>query len=353
MILVSPLSATATVQYEEDTLKKYTWAAFPIVFYQPETNWAFGLVGAINFRWKNQEESMKPSQIQMLFGYTLEKQIIAYLPFSLYSNRENWWVKGEMGYYRYFYRFYDLGNQTLNEQRENYRADFPEFRLSVYRLLGGNFYLGVGLGFDQMKISDLDSEGVLIDENITGYTGGQVFRWGINVVYDSRDYIFYPSEGIYLNASIDHSNTNLWSDYTFSKFKLEGVKYNQLNSHIIWVNGVFFEGSTSQTPFYEMALLGGPKWMRGYYEGRFRDLYSLGYQSEVRFKVYKRFGMVAFGGLGNVFGEYSTSYFDGLKWTAGAGLRVQIDRKNQLNVRLDYALGKNTSGFYLTVGEAF
>lgn len=156
LILVSPLSATATGQYEGDTLKKYTWAAFPIVFYQPETNWAFGLAGAINFRWKNQEESMKPSQVQMLFGYTLEKQIIAYLPFSLYSNRENWWVKGEVGYYRYFYRFYDLGNQTLNEQRENYRADFPEFRLNLYRLLGGNFYMGVGLGFDKMKRSMTD-----------------------------------------------------------------------------------------------------------------------------------------------------------------------------------------------------
>ena len=348
-----PSSALSNEQIQGDTVKKYTWAAFPIVFYQPETNWAFGFAGAINFRWKNQEESMKPSQVQMLFGYSLEKQVIAFLPFSLYSNTEKWWVKGEMGYYRYFYRFYGLGNQTLKENREDYRADFPQFRLNVYRLLGGNFYLGAGFGYDQMNISDLDSEGVLYRENITGYAGGRVLRGGIRAVYDSRDYIFYPAEGIYLNASIDHANSHVLSDYTFSKIHLEGVKYSRINSNTIWVNGVFFEGSTSETPFYEMALLGGPKWMRGYYEGRFRDLYSLGYQSEIRYKINRLFGLVAFAGLGNVFGDNSTSYLDSPKWTAGGGVRVQIDKKNMLNIRLDFALGKNTSGFYLTVGEAF
>jgi len=34
-------------------------------------------------------------------------------------------------------------------------------------------------------------------------------------------------------------------------------------------------------------------------------------------------------------------------------VRVQINRKDRINIRIDYGLGKNTSGFYFAFAEAF
>jgi len=40
-------------------------------------------------------------------------------------------------------------------------------------------------------------------------------------------------------------------------------------------------------------------------------------------------------------------------YTYGGGLRFKIDRESNVNIRFDYALGKNSSGFYIGFGEAF
>jgi len=42
-----------------------------------------------------------------------------------------------------------------------------------------------------------------------------------------------------------------------------------------------------------------------------------------------------------------------LKWAGGGGLRFNLNPGDPANIRLDFAMGKNTSGLYLTLGEAF
>ena len=94
--------------------------------------------------------------------------------------------------------------------------------------------------------------------------------------------------------------------------------------------------------------------MRGYYDGRYKDKDMLEFQGEYRFPVYKRFSAVAFGGggtVGNTFSDYSLS---DLKFSYGAGLRIALDKREKLNLRLDYGIGQGkNNGFYLQLGEAF
>ncbi|MBD3386034.1 hypothetical protein GF407_14050 [candidate division KSB1 bacterium] len=42
-----------------------------------------------------------------------------------------------------------------------------------------------------------------------------------------------------------------------------------------------------------------------------------------------------------------------LKYTYGLGLRFQLNPKENINVRLDFGFGKESSGLYLAIGEAF
>jgi len=70
--------------------------------------------------------------------------------------------------------------------------------------------------------------------------------------------------------------------------------------------------------------------------------------------VYRRVGMVAFAGLGKVYNP-SEINCDCLHYSYGGGLRYNINKREKLNLRLDYARGDpNYLGyFYLGFSESF
>jgi hypothetical protein len=106
-------------------------------------------------------------------------------------------------------------------------------------------------------------------------------------------------------------------------------------------------------PFRMMALMGSDVHMRGYYQGRYRDRNYHTAQAEVRYPIYKWLRGVAFAGLGDIAAK--PLQFGRLpKPSAGAGLRILVDKAESTYMRFDYALGsKGNQGFYIGFGEAF
>ena len=90
--------------------------------------------------------------------------------------------------------------------------------------------------------------------------------------------------------------------------------------------------------------------MRGYYEGRYRDKHSMATQLELRQHVWRRNGIVARVGVGNVF--HDSKSFKHLLPNYGIGYRWEF--KKHVNVRLDYGRGRaGQSGFTFNINEAF
>ena len=102
-----------------------------------------------------------------------------------------------------------------------------------------------------------------------------------------------------------------------------------------------------------MALLGGTKRMRGYYEGRYRDNNAVLLQTESRFTVWKRFGVVGFYNFGGIASTISTFKLNEFKHTGGMGLRWMIDPERKVNLRVDSGYSEDGLAFYVTFGEAF
>ncbi len=100
--------------------------------------------------------------------------------------------------------------------------------------------------------------------------------------------------------------------------------------------------------------MGSSRDMRAYYIGRFRDVCHSCAQIEYRVDVYWRLGLAAWAGVGEVFGPSSDVRLNTLKPTAGGGVRFKIDRRNDINVRMDSGVGCDSNmGFYLSLCEAF
>ncbi|MCM3901356.1 MAG: hypothetical protein ND866_06600 [Pyrinomonadaceae bacterium] len=67
----------------------------------------------------------------------------------------------------------------------------------------------------------------------------------------------------------------------------------------------------------------------------------------------KRLGFVAFGGIGSIAQRWNEFRSDKFLPAAGAGLRFTLDKKNNINYRIDWAIGREGHTLTIGIGEAF
>ncbi len=62
---------------------------------------------------------------------------------------------------------------------------------------------------------------------------------------------------------------------------------------------------------------------------------------------------MAFAGIGDVSGDYQSFRLKSMKPSIGIGARFMLDPEELLNVRADFARGRDTEGVYFNAKEAF
>jgi len=176
---------------------------------------------------------------------------------------------------------------------------------------------------------------------------------GLRVKRDTADDPFYPRSGSILDIKIDFFDPAFGAQLSYQDFEIAYNKYIGLGSKNVLATHVSACAATGEAPFFDICLLGYSKDLRGYPIGQYRDYRMLAGQAEFRRELFWRLGAVAFFGAGEVgktFGDFNAS---DLVPGGGIGLRYQVTKKNHLNLRADYAWGKNSRAFYMSVGEAF
>jgi len=349
----APICGQTTIEQDTTKTQRSSFFGVPIAYFSPETDWAFGVTGIYAFRLEKESNNSRPSQLTLGFAYTLNKQILIYLPYQLFAKNEVYNIYGELGYYLYSYQFFGLGNETRAEDMEIYKVNFPRIRINALKLLRPNLYGGIRYWMDDFDIREIKENGILATETITGQNGGFLSGAGLVLNYDNRNNIFFPTKGNFVELVGFLNGSYLGSDFNFSKFTLDASKYIGFKNQVLALN-FYTEFTGGNAPFNQLSLLGGNKKMRGYFEGRLRDNHQIALQTEYRFPIYKkRFRGVVFGGVGQVANQFSEFNIDNLKYTYGAGLRILINEKERIHIRLDAGFGKETSGYYITIGEAF
>ena len=76
-------------------------------------------------------------------------------------------------------------------------------------------------------------------------------------------------------------------------------------------------------------------------------------QAEYRYWFTSKLGLALFGGIGDVAHQFNDFQLNQFKYSVGFGFRFTINSEELLTVRLDFGYGKNSSGFYVEVFEAF
>ncbi len=334
-------------------VKGSTFFGLPLVFYTPETRWGFGAAAFLSFRFDGEPEYSRPSQLQLGGAYTLENQILAYLPFQLYWDDEKYTTFGELGWYRYNYFFYGIGNDVPEDFEELYGVDYPRIRATFMREFFPEFYSGIRLVADDFKTNDLDPEGLLADQRITGSGGGLNAALGVIFNFDNRDNYFESHSGTYAELDIDRYGAYVGSDFEYTQLRVDIRSFYTFSQKNVIAFNIFSESIYGDAPFISLALLGGNKRMRGFYEGRYRDKTSAIFQAEYRRDIIGRLGAIAFASSGAVGNGYDKLALTNIRFTYGAGLRFAVNKEDRINIRLDAGVGNGQPAFYLTIGEAF
>lgn len=347
--LTIAFSMVAASLFAQPKKSKISAFPFPIIYYTPETKLAYGVAGTATFHYGNDSLNKKPSTILAGIAGTQNKQLLLYTQYQLFLNK--YYVFGEAGYYKYNYFFFGTGGNEVAE--ELYAVNYPRIKINATYKFQSNFYAGIGYQYEKYNIKTTAINGELSKGTIPGSKGSVVSGLGLQTVYDTRDTVLFPSKGWFANASLMINGKCLGGNYNFNRFVLDISTYQKLSLKVLLAVNSYSSFITGNAPFQQLSQVGGNKLLRGYYQGRYMDKNLTALQAELRFPVYKRLGAAFFGSSSVLGGDNSFLNFNQLRYSYGGGIRFVMNRKEHLNLRLDYALGKNTSGFYLTFGEAF
>jgi outer membrane protein assembly factor BamA len=176
---------------------------------------------------------------------------------------------------------------------------------------------------------------------------------------DTRDNTFYPKRGIFFDSGIDLFARALGSKFTYQYYKAAFNKYSSVGDHqVVAFRGMGCAAAGDRVPVYDLCLFGAMNDLRGYSAGRYQDRRMFATQAEYRLVVPKsgflgRFGLVAFGGFGGVGQRFAEIGVNDLLPAGGGGIRFRLTKKNPINFRIDYGVGKTGGTLSIGVGEAF
>ncbi len=332
--------------------KRYKISGFPVLFYTPETRFGFGVAGICTFNFKKDSLRAAASSFNLGFAYTQNNQVLCCLPYFLFFKNRTYQLYGEVGYNKYTYNFYGVGNDIPKDYVEKYGVEFPRLRITALKKIGKHFYAGPRYAFDNFSLFKLDTAGQLIKRDIPGSKGGYVSGFGIVTVYDSRDYVFYPSKGFFGELVLFRDDKLTGSSFNYTRIAFDATKYFSYKENILALN-LYTIYSDSDLPFFQMGILGGMKKMRGFYEGRYRDNNLLVFQAEYRRHLFWLLGFTVFADAGQVAKRYDSFNDKNWRYTYGCGLRLTMDKVQKINLRVDIGIGDNKILPYFTIGEAF
>lgn len=260
--------------------KKFDFSIIGGPHYSTDTKLGLGLVAAGLYRTNPNDTILPPSNISLFSDVST----VGFYMLGIRGTHIFPQDKYRADYTVYFYSFpcdywgmgYDMGNDDSNKsEMKRWQA---RIKGSFLFHLGSNFYIGPMVSYDYVIGKNVERPELLNGMDRHTWNLGA----GFSAVYDSRDVLTYPHQGLYINLTQCFRPRFMGNDYAFSTTELQVDAYQK-----IWKGAILAEDFRTMLNFGNpswgmMALLGNSNSMRGYYEGRYRDKHKMEVQMELR-----------------------------------------------------------------------
>jgi len=169
------------------------------------------------------------------------------------------------------------------------------------------------------------------------------------LIYDSRDNMFTPIKGSYLEASASIYSKALGGDSEFQIVSLDAIQYVPVASDLtLGVRGGAAM-SFNDTPFYMRPYVE----LRGAAAMRYQGDDTVEVEAELRWQCWKRFSLVGFAGTGSAWNDFGRFKNSQSIVTGGGGFRYELARKYGLHMGVDLAFGPDDPVIYVQFGNAW
>jgi hypothetical protein len=170
-----------------------------------------------------------------------------------------------------------------------------------------------------------------------------------SVTYDTRDNMFTPNQGTYVEGTAGLFSQALGGDDEFQRVRVLGLQYVPLHADLDL--GVLAEGTAAfgDAPFYALPFIG----LRGAPVMRYQGEQMAQLETELRWRCWKRFSLVGFGGVGSVWNDLENFDDEQTIATGGTGFRYEIARDYGIHMGLDVAFSPEGPAIYVQVGSAW
>lgn len=327
----------------------------PIISYSPETSWGAGVGAKFLFKLPKSGPETRTSNTPVSVQYTLNHQLILYSGYTIFFPQERFILKGNIRYSNFPRLFYGIGNNTPASNEEVYAYRLFLFEPLLVKRVTGKLFAGGGFRYVAVTGVELAESSILTDSRVPGVRGARSTGVETALTYDTRDNVLNATSGMLGEATHGWYDERLGGNQRYELTKIDVRQYWRLFRHradVLAVQGYGYF-ATGRAPLLEYGALGGGELMRGYYEGRYLDRCLVAGQLEYRRPLTRRFGVVGFVGAGRVADRLRDFAFSAIKPVVGGGLRFKIVKAENLNLRVDFGVGKNTQNFYFNVAEAF
>lgn len=219
-----------------------------------------------------------------------------------------------------------------------------------------NMYMGLLWNINKSKVTETNP--LMAEDEYYQKFGPDNFNSGLgfSLGYDSRDITVNAYKGFYGNITGTFFGGYLGSDNNYNVYEVDLRSYHQVerpgNIIALKLYGRFANGDV---PYDELTRLGGGDALRGYVKGQYRDKAGVYFISEWRHMFLNREQEVGKHGIAVWLGSGSmASSIDQIKdWIPNLGVGYRLEVQPRMNLRIDFGLGKDSSGLYFNFSEAF
>ena len=349
------LSSLLKAQFRQDTSKNFNFLILPALFRTPETGWGYGGTTSATFKTTNRKDTLtRTSSVNAAAIFTERGQNFQFIDANIYFPNEKYILYSYVGHFFFPEFYWGIGPKTKDEWQERYESELFAVSFHLKKQLFERVFMGLMYDYQNVYRINYIENGIFDTTVVFGKQPYQNSGLGLSLSYDTRNHAFWPTNGIFVNSLLHRFNPGIGSTYDFSTWSID-IRYYQkaLLDHILAFQ--FYNYSTfGDSPMRNLARFGGQDNIRGFYQGRLRDKNMATLIAEYRAPLYWRIGLVAFGGIGNVYSDNNPFVKNEVHYSFGGGIRLTMLKKDKLNVRIDYGYySKYNSGLYFTLGESF
>lgn len=312
----------------------------------------------------NEKEDTKMSTVSFTPSFSFSNQYIFPIQSYLYTKGNKYILTGDYRYMIYPQSTYGLG--TNDNKYVQSLVDYQQWRVYQYvaRRVINNLYMGLGFMMDTYK--NISEESYIEEETDyakymnNDYSDEMAIAFAFQIVYDSRDNIVNPTEGIFIEFDYKF-NTKFHENMSdYNSVYLDVRRYVSFSKakHRVWANKFFLWNTFDGDPHYlDLPSIGWDRYQktgRGYTRNRFRSTALVYFESEYRTDLTKDglLGAVFFGNLSSV-SEVNTYQFGKIHAAIGTGLRIKWSKRDNSNLTLDLGVSNKDVTFRVGIYENF